>query len=316
MVDLVVYCERVPLAGETLVGRSFTIGFGGKGANQAVMASRLGSDVAIVNCLGDDVFGRMIMENLRAERINVDHVITLAGESSGVAPIWVEEDGTNRIIIVPGANRRVDPERAAQAIIQAATVDVVVGQMEIPQAATAAAFQAAHRRGATTVLNPAPAEPLLRELTEATDWCIPNEGEFAEIARSAIGRACDPINVEDLQAVMEALGTRLVVTLGARGACYLLGTGTLALVEAPRVTAVDTTGAGDAFVGAFAHAIGLGRDVGAAVRLACACAASSVQRPGTQASYPAGEDLEVAVQWARNRIPSGVATTEQEPGLD
>jgi ribokinase len=305
MVDLVVYCERVPLAGETLVGRSFTIGFGGKGANQAVMASRLGSDVAIVNCLGDDVFGRMIMENLRAERINVDHVITLAGESSGVAPIWVEEDGTNRIIIVPGANRRVDPERAAQVISQAATVDVVVGQMEIPQMATVAAFQAARRRGATTVLNPAPAEPLLPELTEATDWCIPNEGEFAEIARSAVGRACDPMNVEDLQAVTHALGTRLVVTLGAHGACYLRGSGTLALVEPPRVTAVDTTGAGDAFVGAFAHAIGLGRDVGTAVRLASACAASSVQRPGTQASYPTGEDLEAVALWARNRVPGG-----------
>jgi len=305
MVDLVAYCERVPRAGETLVGRRFAIGFGGKGANQAVMASRLGSHVAMVNCLGDDVFGQMTIENLRAEGINVDHVIILAGESSGVAPIWVEEDGTNRIIIIPGANERVDPGRAAQVISQAAAVDVVVGQMEIPQVTTAAAFQAARRRGATTVLNPAPAEPLLRGLLEATDWCVPNEGEFAEIARSALRRECDPMDAEDHRAATIALGTKLVVTLGARGACYLQGDGTLVLVEPPRVTAVDTTGAGDAFVGAFAHAIALGRDVGAAVRLACACAASSVQRAGTQASYPHDEDLDAAAQWARNRLPPG-----------
>ena len=188
MIDMMTYAERVPAAGETLVGERFSQGFGGKGANQAVMASRLGAAVAMVNCVGDDVFGDMTLENLTREGIDVTSVSRVAGVSSGVAPIWVEADGTNRIIVVPGANNHVSPEQARTAVEAAAEVHLVLGQFEIPQAATASAFAAGRRRGAVTVLNPAPAAELSPALLEVTDWLIPNEVEFAPPCARLRGR--------------------------------------------------------------------------------------------------------------------------------
>ncbi len=155
MIDLVAYADRLPGDGETVVGTSYETGFGGKGANQAVMAARFGAEVAMVNTVGEDGHGTAYLEHFAAEGVDTTFMRRVPG-SSGVAPIWVDADGTNRIIIVPGANRAVLPDVAAEAV-DAFVPDVVIGQFEIPQGTTAAGFAAARRIGATTVLNPAPA---------------------------------------------------------------------------------------------------------------------------------------------------------------
>jgi ribokinase len=204
--------------------------------------------------------------------------------SSGVAPIWVDGNGTNRIIVVPGANEQVLPEVAAEAV-ETFRPNVVIGQFEIPRGTTAAGFAAARRIGATTVLNPAPAAAVSPELVAVTDWLVPNAPEFGLIADAALtGSPVD--DVAAVRALGDRLAVSLVVTLGERGALVVPRGGDEAWVDAPVVQAVDTTGAGDAFVGAFAIGLAMGRAPVEAVRLGCLAAADSVTRRGTQASYP------------------------------
>jgi ribokinase len=284
-IDLIAYASRVPSAGETVIGERFQMGFGGKGANQAVMAARLGARVSMVGALGDDVYAGMTLENLQAEGVDAMHIARVAG-SSGVAPIWVEPDGTNRIIVVPGANGAVDPETAAAAIHSMERVDVVIGQLEIPQPVTATAFRAARDRGTPTILNPAPAAPLDPELMAGASWLIPNETEFAILA--GITRL-DPEDDEAILAYAARISPRLLVTLGSRGAALVTPSGEVRRVAATPVTPVDTTGAGDAFVGAFAMGLAAGLDQEAAVRLGIACASDSVTRHGTQRSFASRE---------------------------
>ena len=286
MIDLIAYASRTPAAGETIVGADFRMGFGGKGANQAVMARLLGAEVAMVNALGDDVFGDMTLRNFADLGIDTKHVLRVPGPS-GVAPIWVEPDGTNRIIVVSGANGTMTPEAVTAAIVALAAlapIDVVIGQLEVPQAATAAAFAAARARGAVTVLNPAPAADLDRDLIAEADWIIPNESEFARLS-GASAEARD----DEIAAFAAATASRVVVTLGARGAALLGIDGIVRRIAAPAVRAVDTTGAGDAFIGAFAFGLASGMRDEVAVELGIRCATDSVLRPGTQSSFPRGE---------------------------
>jgi len=281
-IDLIAYTHRAPGPGETVIGERFQSGFGGKGANQAVMARLLGADVSFVGALGDDLYATMTLENFATLGVDASGVMRVPG-SSGVAPIWVEADGTNRIIVVSGANDLVTEAHAAAAVAATARVDVAVGQFEIPQAATAAGLTAARARGAVTVLNPAPAAAILPDLLAVTDWLIPNEVEFGILA--GLGGAGEP-SAAAFVAFAAATGTRLVVTLGSRGATLVGRDGTVTGVPAEPVTAVDTTGAGDAFVGAFAVGLALGLAELDAVRLGVACASDSVTRPGTQTSFP------------------------------
>lgn len=287
MIDQISYLERMPGRGETVLGRRFAQGFGGKGANQAVMASRMGARVAMVNSVGEDGYGTETLANFARHGIDTTHVRRVPG-ASGVAPIWVEPDGSNRIIIVPGANEGLRPEDAARAVEEQDVVDAVIGQFEIDQTVTTAAFRAARERGAVTILNPAPGAPIAADLAAVSDWVIPNEHELAIIAR-ATGTSDDPADDVALGQLARALGTRLLVTLGERGAALVGTAGHVRVIPAPEVEAVDTTGAGDAFVGAFGYAIASDWDEVAAVRLACAIAAESVRRPGTQASFPDAE---------------------------
>jgi ribokinase len=283
MVDLVAFADRLPDAGETLVGTRFLQGFGGKGANQAVMAARFGAEVAMVAAVGADPNGRAIVANLRDQGVGVDDVATVDA-TSGVAPIWVDGAGMNRIIIVPGANRLVDGAAAAAAVERIRPA-VVVGQLEIPQAATAAGFEAARAVGATTILNPAPGAALDPALVAASDWLVPNETEFVAIGgRPPTGDpAADAAAIAELG---ERLGRGLIVTLGERGAAlHPAGATDVTWIDAPAVQAVDTTGAGDAFVGAFAVGLGLGWSAAEAARLGCLAGADSVTRAGTQTSY-------------------------------
>ena len=294
-IDLIAYAQRAPGPGETVIGDRFQSGFGGKGANQAVMARLLGAEVSFVGALGDDAYAAMTLDNFARLGVEASGVMRVSG-SSGVAPIWVEADGTNRIIVVSGANDLVTPEHAAASVRAARGVDVVVGQFEIPQAVTAAAFSAARNRGALTVLNPAPAAPILAKLLAVTDWLIPNEVEFGILAGGR-GNLSD----EALATFAARTGPRLVVTLGARGAALVGHEGTVRRVAAATVQAIDTTGAGDAFVGAFAVGLGLGWSEVDAVRLGIACASDSVTRPGTQASFP--DPARSAAILAEVRVP-------------
>lgn len=283
-IDLVAYVGRVPAAGETVIGDRFVMGFGGKGANQAVMAARLGGRVSMVGALGDDVYAGMTLDNLAAQGVDAAHVALVAG-SSGVAPIWVEPDGTNRIIVVPGANGEVDPEVAAAAI-GPLRPSVVIGQLEIPQAVTSAAFRAARSLGAVTILNPAPAATLDVALLDGADWLIPNETEFAALAGIA---EFDPSDDAPLVAFAQRIRPRLLVTLGSHGVALVTTVGSIERVPAVPVKPVDTTGAGDAFVGAFAYGLAAGHDELTAVRLGIACASDSVTRTGTQSSFATRE---------------------------
>jgi ribokinase len=296
-IDLIAYAQRVPGPGETVMGDRFAMGFGGKGANQAVMAARVGARVSMVGALGDDVYADMTFDNLARQGVDAAHVARVAG-SSGVAPIWVEPDGTNRIIVVGGANDAVDPAVAADAVGSMRRLDAVIGQLEIPQAVTRAAFQAARARGVVTILNPAPAAPLASDLLAAADWLIPNEHELGILAGT--GRV-DPDDDAAFAAFASKVGCRLLVTLGARGAAVVGPDGSVTRVPAVPVNAIDTTGAGDAFVGAFGYGLAAGLDEQTAVRLGIACASDSVTRPGTQSSFASREEAAAIVARVRGR---------------
>jgi ribokinase len=281
MIDMTTYSRKIPQAGETIIGDTFALGHGGKGANQAVMARRLGATVHLVNALGDDVFGDTAMENLQAQGIDTSLITRVAG-ASGMAAIWVEPDGTNRIICVPGANNAMTAQQARSAVERFTATKVVIGQLEIPQEVTIAAFAAARARGIITVLNPAPFAPLHPELAHSSDWIIPNEAEFAGLHPAGLG----PDSDSTIRELAESLGCRFAVTLGERGAAYCGKSGEIFHVKAPSVLAVDTTGAGDAFVGAFAFGLASGMTAGDAALLGCLCASDSVTRLGAQSSYP------------------------------
>lgn len=295
MVDLLSYLNRFPAPGETIFGRSFSMGFGGKGANQAVMAALLGARVSMVNCLATDVFGDLTVENFESFGIDVSCVDQIEGTYSGVAAIWVEPDGQNRIVLGAGANEALSPERVDRAFDSLPEPKVVLCQFEVPQPAIVRAFEKGREVGATNILNPGPGAPLDPRLPELTDWLVPNETEFAIIADLS-EETTDTVKLSPIvERLAEETETNVVVTLGERGALlYVRGDEAGARhVPAPSVEAVDTTGAGDAFAGAFAYAVSRGADPVKAVEFSCAVAGESVTRPGTQVSYPRGEALDV-----------------------
>lgn len=284
MIDMVAYTHRVPEAGETIIGENFVTGFGGKGANQAVMAKRFGGNVSMVNTLGNDVFGDSVLKNFQDQGVDTTFIARTEG-ASGVAPIWVESDGTNRIIVIPGANNAMTPAQAQSALEGLKSYQIVIGQLEIPQAVTTQGFITAHDNGAITILNPAPFAEIAPELIAVSDWIIPNETEFAGMHPKGLEPTSDEIILE----LAATLKTRFAVTLGDKGAALTTRDGRVIRVSAPKVKAIDTTGAGDAFVGSFAYALSIGLPEEQALALGCAAASDSVTRLGTQSSYPTPE---------------------------
>lgn len=281
MVDLIAYADVLPDAGETLVGTDFKMGFGGKGANQAVTASRLGAEVAFVGRVGDDHFGELSLENLVAQRIDPRMVKRVPGRSTGVAPIWVDGNGMNRIVIVPGANEAISADTVRQELGQVEDADCVVCQLEIRGEAVEEAFRIGREWGALTILNPAPARSDAVQLFAMADWVVPNEHEFQLLWGAAPSDAA-------VLAAAAAWRCGVVVTLGERGAA-VTSDGGVVRREPPPVAPVDTTGAGDAFVGGFAHALAAGFPLAAALELGNACGALSTQALGTQTSFPSRE---------------------------
>ncbi|MER7462536.1 ribokinase [Streptomyces sp. NPDC097981] len=275
--DLVAYVAKAPRLGETVTGREFRTVPGGKGANQAVAAARLGAEVVMIGAVGADEFGVRLRSALATAGVETAALRTVEG-ASGTAHITVDDEGGNSIVVIPGANARVTGlEAGDESRIGAA--DSLLLQLELPLSVVLAGATAARAHGVRTILTPAPARPLPAELLAATDLLVPNEHEAA--ALTGLTRP--------QQAAEALLGEvpEVVITLGAAGSLYAARGREPVTVPAPRVRAVDTTAAGDTFVGALAVALGEDRPMPEALRWASAAAALSVQRPGAQDSMPA-----------------------------
>ncbi len=280
--DLVAYVEKAPQRGETVTGREYRTIPGGKGANQAIAAARAGATVSMIGAVGNDAFGARLRSTLEHSGVNTDHLRTTEGPS-GTAHIVVDDEGGNAIVVIPGANGTVDHLAPGdEGLI--ASADALLLQLEIPLAAVLAGARAARDHGVRTVLTPAPAQPLPPELLAATDLLMPNEHEAA-----ALTGLTDPHSAA--AALLERV-PEVVVTLGAAGSRYAARGAEPFTVPAPRVTAVDSTGAGDTFVGALAVALGEGRPTREALEWAATAAALSVQRPGASASMPYRSEIE------------------------
>ena len=275
-IDQIAYVEKTPSDGETVFGNSYQMGFGGKGANQAVMAGILGAEVYMVCCLGSDVYKDMTIENFKKNNVKTDYIQTVKG-SSGVAPIWVDSSGQNRIIVIPGANDLINTEQTLNSLEAIGKIDVLVGQFEIPMNVTELVFEYAFNNGVQTILNPAPANKPTKKLLQSTSWFIPNEIEFEEIYGA-------PFNEENLFNFSGEIDSKIIVTLGEKG-CAFINNGKVEILGTKHVTAIDTTGAGDAFVGAFSYALGLNLSIVESLQLALEKATDSVTRKGTQSSY-------------------------------
>ena len=180
-IDQISYVENIPGDGETVFGSSYQMGFGGKGANQAVMASLLGAETYMITCLGEDVYADMTIENYKKNNINIDYLQIVPG-SSGVAPIWVDDSGQNRIIVISGSNDHIDADKAIESLSKIQDLKILVGQFEIPLEVTEKVFSFARENNITTILNPAPAKIPSENLLSLTDWFIPNEVEFSTIS--------------------------------------------------------------------------------------------------------------------------------------
>jgi len=283
MVDLVTYVNRMPVRGETVEAPSFEMGHGGKGANQAVAAAKLGASVVMVTAVGDDMFADMTIKNFASLGIDTSYVRRVKGKSSGVAPIMVEPSGENSILIVKGANADLSPadvERAADAL---KTCHLILLQLEVPLETVYAAIAFGKTHGVKTVLNPAPATPALdAEKVREVSFFVPNETELNILTGMPVETEA---HIAEAAKSLLAKGVEtVVVTLGSRGALLATPT-TTHRIEPVKVTPVDTTGAGDAFVGGFARYYAAGLDVEAALRQASLYAADSVTRRGTQRAY-------------------------------
>ncbi|MGW2636166.1 ribokinase [Streptomyces sp. NPDC001348] len=280
--DLVAYVEKAPQRGETVTGREFRTVPGGKGANQAIAAARAGATVSMIGAVGNDAFGTRLRSTLEHSGVDTDSLRTVEGPS-GTAHIVVDDEGGNAIVVIPGANGTVDHLTPGdEGVI--ASADALLLQLEIPLQGVLAAAEAARRHGVRTVLTPAPARPLPSGLLAATDLLVPNEYE----ATALTGRT-DPL---DAAAALLDQVPEVVVTLGAAGSVYLARGVEPLVVPAPRVTAVDSTGAGDTFVGALAVALAEERPVREALAWAAAAAAISVQRAGASVSMPYRPEIE------------------------
>jgi len=275
-IDQIAYTKNIPADGETLFGDSFQMGFGGKGANQAVMAGLLGADVYMITCLGDDVYKEMTINNYEANNVNTDHIQLVKG-ASGVAPIWVDATGQNRIIVIPGANNEIDAQKAISSIEEIGDISVLVGQCEIPMEVNHKVFQYAKSNSVTTIFNPAPAKKLEREFLEHISWLIPNENEFELIS------GMEPNNDNFLK-FNEEIPCNLIVTLGEKGA-VLVDESKTHYFDAPSVNTIDTTGAGDSFIGTFAYELSESNSPESCIKKAVEKASQSVTKKGTQSSY-------------------------------
>jgi ribokinase len=288
-VDLTFRVPGMPRPGVTEVCREYCLGFGGKGANQAVQATRLGAAVALVAKVGEDPFGPATVEQLQREGIATEHVTAARGRLSGTAVILVDPSGQNSIVTHAGPNVELTAEDIRRAATAIADSDILLATLEVHAEPAFEAFHAARGAGVRTILNPAPPVDFPQELLILVDIALPNESELEALTGMPAGA------IDEVHAAAEELRRRgpktVVVTLGERGA-FLLDERGPELIPGRRVRAIDTSGAGDAFAGAFAVALGEGKSLRDAAHWANAVAASSVTRAGTQTSFARRDQIE------------------------
>ena len=288
--DLVVRVPRMPVPGETLIGHDFHVIPGGKGANQAVAAARLGAQVTMIGRVGDDDFGRAQQRNLAQEGIDVTHVSVDPEEATGIALITLDAAGQNSIILAPGANMRLTVAHVEAAAQTIADAEILICQLESPLEVVTRAIELARAQGVRVILNPAPARPLDTDLLHLVDYLIPNESETTLLTGIQV---TDLSSAEKAAANLRERGVSTVIlTLGEQGALLANARG---MIHVPgySVEVVDTTAAGDAFVGGFAVALAEGQPLPEAVRFANAAGALAVTRLGAQPSLPTRREIEL-----------------------
>jgi ribokinase len=302
-VDLTTFTDRIPGAGETIFGQKFDLGFGGKGANQAVASRLCGGDVVMVARVGSDLFGPATIENFKKAGIDASHVRVVDGLSSGVAPIFVEPNGQNRILVVKGANDALKPADVDAAADILKTCDCLVLQFEIPLETVHYTVAFARKNKIRCILNPAPAQPVDTKTLDGLDYFVPNESEAAAVTGMPVQ------TVEDAKRCAERLLRdgirRVIITLGANGSLLASRDGA-EHVPAFSVKAVDTSGAGDAFIGSFAVFLAEGLPEREAVRRANLYAGLSTTGVGTQKSF--SDRRRFDSEWARQPGASSVST--------
>jgi ribokinase len=280
---------RLPRVGETVSAGSLLVNRGGKGANQAVAARRLGADVRMIGCVGDDDSGGEIRRALLEQGIGADGLVTTPEAATGTALIFVDPQGRNQIGVAPGANHRLTVEMARRGEDAIAWAEVVLCQLEVPVPVVRWALETARQHGAITVLNPAPVQELSDELLSLVDYLTPNEGEATALTGTDV-TDLDTVRRAAARLVERGAGA-VVVTLGEQGALVCDG-GSAVHFEAFPVEAVDTTGAGDAFNGALAVGLAAGGSLEQVIPLASAAGALTCTRRGAQAALPTRADVE------------------------
>jgi len=288
-IDLVTFTDRFPGPGETIFGQDFDLGFGGKGANQAAAARLCGADVSMVARVGADLFGPSTIKNFESQQIDTTYVRMLEGVSSGVAPIFVEPNGQNRIWVVKGANDKLMPADVDEAAPMLKGAACIILQFEIPLETVYYTMRFARANGIKCILNPAPGQPVDLEEVKNVDYFVPNESEAETISGKPVK------SVDDAKAcakyLLEQGIPRVIITLGANGALRA-GAGVMDLIPACKVDAKDTSGAGDAFIGSFATFLGEGMPEKEAISQACLYASLSTTKVGTQKSFLKRADFE------------------------
>jgi ribokinase len=286
--DLTILTHHFPKPGETIIGGTFFINAGGKGANQAVAATRLGAEVTLITKLGNDVFGKNALAGLKEEAIDTSHIIFDLHHASGTALITVNASGENTIVVAPGANNQLFPYDIANLPYLLSIHDILLMQLEVPLTTVLHAAKAAKALGRRVILNPAPAAQLPDELLEGLFLITPNETEAQIITGIEV---IDELTAEEAAQALKKRGVQnVIITLGSKGAWVSTSEHKL-LVPALKVEAVDTTAAGDVFSGALAHCFSLNADFIDAVKYACKAAAISVTRMGAQTSAPWAKEI-------------------------
>lgn len=289
--DLVVSVARAPLGGETLAGTEFSVFNGGKGANQAFAAARLGGDVAMLGRVGEDEYGRSLEAGLSLVGVNTEGIRCLDNATTGIAAITVEDSGENRIVVVPGANGLYDERELERDVGLFKNAKLALFQLETPLATVEAALSTARENGCITILDPAPARELSSELLQKVDYVTPNLSELSLLSEKELSEESSEAEIimaarslldRGVGKVLAKLGPRGAVLVDQRGAERIFAVG---------LKAVDSTGAGDCFNGAFAAALSRGVSAIEAARFACSAASLSVTRHGAQDSFPSLEEV-------------------------
>jgi len=291
--DLVLRCTVIARPGETLTGRDLQEHFGGKGANQAVAAARLGAEVWLIGRVGADGFGDSLLQGLQSAGVRTDYVQRSAG-ASGVAVIQVEDSGQNSIVVIPGANGCVTAADVLVAADVIRSADVLLVQFEVPLEAVETAVGMAAAAGVTVIVDPAPARREVPAAILSADWLVPNETEAEVLTGSAVHDRAAAVRV--VRQLRDLGAKRALVTLGGDGVLLVDPAGESQVAEPFRVCAVDTTAAGDAFAGGLAYGLAAGMSESEAVRFACATGALATTRHGAQSSVPTGEEVRLLLE--------------------